>query len=352
MLTSTRRGISYPNTDRSDTADVPRDIAALVAALEVDVIYGQGLLAARPTSSGGSPGIQGRVYWATDVNGGTMYWDFGTGWTSVGSVTLTAVAQGILLSARPAASAANQGFYYIATDGGILFQNNSGSAWATMLSGSSSSEAPKLLFQGLVSNAAATVYTVPASTQTRYETCRLYNSDVVARTVTLYDGGTAAGNTILPATEIPAGDFIELDLSGMGGQAGATIAAVASAAAVIAMNLYGSEEPVGSRLYKKLYQGALPVAWTSLVTTTAREKLSHIRIANVHATNVQGAGLAQNGSAAVNRLQAETSPSGKIVAGGIMEVQSFIALASGDSLWGIAQGGGADMIITVYSIEG
>lgn len=86
MLISTRRQITYPNPDRSDTADVPRDIGALVTASEQEVIYGQGTLAARPTSSVGTPGVQGRVYFATDQSPMTLYYDYGTGWQSVGAV--------------------------------------------------------------------------------------------------------------------------------------------------------------------------------------------------------------------------------------------------------------------------
>lgn len=84
MLSSTRRGIVYPNTNRSDSADVPRDISALVAALEVDVIYGQGTLASRPVSTPGSPGVQGRVFAATDFTPQTLWYDYGTGWFAIG----------------------------------------------------------------------------------------------------------------------------------------------------------------------------------------------------------------------------------------------------------------------------
>lgn len=354
MLTSGRRGIIYPNTTRTDSSDVPRDIAAAIAALEVDVFYGQGLLASRPVSTSGTPGIQGRVYFATDNS--TLYWDTGTSWVSVGSVSNTAIAQAILLSgtlgARPAATTNNQGFYYVATDNGILYQNISGSAWTVMLSGSSTSDSPKKLFQGLVSNVAAVVYTVPAGKQTRYETCRLFNSDTVARTVTLYDGGTAAANTILPATEIPAGEWIELDLSGMGQQAAGTIAAVSSSSGIIVMTLYGSEEDPGQRLYKKLYQGTPGNALGSILTTTARERISHIRAVNTHATLTRGLGLADGGTATTNVLQDSASPNSQIPAGGIMEIQSYLAMATTVQLYAAAQGSGTDVVLTVYGIEG
>lgn len=91
MLNSARRGILYPNTNRSDSADVPRDFAALVAALEIDVIYGQGTLAARPTSTPGSPGIAGRIYMATDQTPHALFYDYGTGWDAVGSLAAGSV---------------------------------------------------------------------------------------------------------------------------------------------------------------------------------------------------------------------------------------------------------------------
>lgn len=86
MLTSSRYLIVYPNPTRGDSADVPRDLGALVAAVEQSAMYGQGTLAARPTSSGGSPGIQGRFYMATDLTPHVLYYDFGTGWDSVGAI--------------------------------------------------------------------------------------------------------------------------------------------------------------------------------------------------------------------------------------------------------------------------
>lgn len=86
MLFSSRRNISYPNPLRGDTADIPRDFGAVVAALELDVIYGQGTFASRPVSTGGSPGIQGRIYVATDATPHGFYYDYGTGWDPIGSL--------------------------------------------------------------------------------------------------------------------------------------------------------------------------------------------------------------------------------------------------------------------------
>lgn len=85
--TSTRFQISEPSADRSDAADVPLYVRNVVAALEArGTIYGQGTIASRPTSSGGSPGVVGRFYVSTDESPRTVYWDYGTGWISVGSV--------------------------------------------------------------------------------------------------------------------------------------------------------------------------------------------------------------------------------------------------------------------------
>lgn len=81
MLTSTRRSISYPNTTRVDAPDIPAHIKNLVDALDIDVFYGSGPIASRPVSTAGSPGIMGRLYWATDTQ--TLDWDYGTGWVTL-----------------------------------------------------------------------------------------------------------------------------------------------------------------------------------------------------------------------------------------------------------------------------
>jgi hypothetical protein len=78
MLTSTRYQIPYPNPDRSDIPDIPLHIGNLVTAIEKSTMFNQGLNAAKPVSTGGSPGIQGRFYYATDT--GVLWYDYGTGW--------------------------------------------------------------------------------------------------------------------------------------------------------------------------------------------------------------------------------------------------------------------------------
>lgn len=83
MLTSTRYQVEYPDpANRALTsADVPRDLAAIIEGLEKSAMYGQGTFANRPTSTAGSPGIQGRFYYTSDTQ--HLYYDYGTGWLDV-----------------------------------------------------------------------------------------------------------------------------------------------------------------------------------------------------------------------------------------------------------------------------
>jgi len=79
MLTTTRRGISYPNPDRSDRADISLHISTVALAADADVLFQQGTDAARqaaPHQSGG-----GKFWWATDT--ALMWYDDGTTWRQV-----------------------------------------------------------------------------------------------------------------------------------------------------------------------------------------------------------------------------------------------------------------------------
>lgn len=82
-------------------SNVVSDIDAGFAALADDldgliVSYSQGTLASRPTSTGGSPGKQGRLYRATDV--GILFYDNGTGWDPVSTPPIvTALPSGATL---------------------------------------------------------------------------------------------------------------------------------------------------------------------------------------------------------------------------------------------------------------
>lgn len=81
--TTTKYALPYP-TGTDLIKDGDDKIAALANALDAIIATDDaGVLASRPTSSGGSPGKRGRYYWATDVNGGTLYRDNGTGWDVV-----------------------------------------------------------------------------------------------------------------------------------------------------------------------------------------------------------------------------------------------------------------------------
>jgi hypothetical protein len=75
MPSTARLALPYPAS--TDTADVPRDMAALANALDTNVSYdAQGTLSARPAA-----GLRGRYYYATDI--GVLSRDTGTGWVDV-----------------------------------------------------------------------------------------------------------------------------------------------------------------------------------------------------------------------------------------------------------------------------
>lgn len=103
MLTSSRRSLSYPNpATRADTADVPRDVATIIAALELDVVFSQGTHASRPAAGAGSPAATGggRLYWETDT--ATLWYDNGTVWTNI--TPNTTIANGSVVLAMLAAN--------------------------------------------------------------------------------------------------------------------------------------------------------------------------------------------------------------------------------------------------------
>lgn len=86
---TTRLGL--PSPDSADAADVPADIYALALALDKAAIISQGTLASRPTSSGGTPGINGRYYLvrgdAVAANNNVLWYDYGTGWIPINKPT-------------------------------------------------------------------------------------------------------------------------------------------------------------------------------------------------------------------------------------------------------------------------
>lgn len=213
--------------------------------------------------------------------------------------------------------------------------------------GGGAPDVPTKLAQVLAAAAAAAIYTVPASKQTRIEYIRIANTDAVARSITLWDGGNGNANLILPPTEIPAGDWIELPVW-IGMQTGGTIQAVASAASVIAVTLYGSVEDVGSKVYRKLGQGVLTATPAVIYTATQRTQVKHVRWANFDSAQ-RGASLFDGGSGAVNMLQQKTAPSSQIPAGGVMEEDVYLGLDAGGTLLSDATVTGV-VTITVYGI--
>lgn len=81
MQASARRGIQYPNTDRSDRPDVPAHILNLINALDVDVIFRQGIDSDRAAAAHQNGG--GRFWWSTDI--ASLWYDDGVNWTQLAS---------------------------------------------------------------------------------------------------------------------------------------------------------------------------------------------------------------------------------------------------------------------------
>jgi len=109
MLTTARRGIQYPNPDRSDRADFATHFGYLAAGLDVDVLFNQGTDAARIAAAHQASG--GRFWWTTDTL--IMWYDDGTTWRTVGSIaagsiTGALIQDGTITDIDIAASAAIQ----------------------------------------------------------------------------------------------------------------------------------------------------------------------------------------------------------------------------------------------------
>lgn len=103
MPTTSRLSLRYPST--SDTADVPRDIGNLASDIDNAAIFSKGTFASRPTSTVGSPGIDGRYYFATDTS--RLYLDTGTSWVEVASGTDSVTSAMIAVNAVETAELAD-----------------------------------------------------------------------------------------------------------------------------------------------------------------------------------------------------------------------------------------------------
>lgn len=78
--------LQLPWPELTVLADGPDAFQDLAMAIDNAAIYGQGTFANRPISTAGQPGIQGRLYAATDLNPVIVYLDTGTAWVAVGAV--------------------------------------------------------------------------------------------------------------------------------------------------------------------------------------------------------------------------------------------------------------------------
>lgn len=87
MQTSTKWGIISPVLARTDRADVPADVNAIITALEsIGAMYAQGTTVGRPAF-----GKAGRFYVATDVTPAALSFDTGAAWLSLGQIAAGAV---------------------------------------------------------------------------------------------------------------------------------------------------------------------------------------------------------------------------------------------------------------------
>lgn len=89
MPTTSRRGITTP-ADTDEIADGAGAIRTLAGFVDKDVEYQQGVIASRPTSTAGSPGVAGREYRSTDGSVPTLWKDTGTAWVPLTGVSFSA----------------------------------------------------------------------------------------------------------------------------------------------------------------------------------------------------------------------------------------------------------------------
>jgi len=109
-----RLGLPYPLSTESPNG--PTQLEALAFSSDDLVVWGQGVLALRPISTSGSPGIQGRLYLVigdgAPANNGILWQDYGTGWEVVGAPpTIVDVRAN-----RPSAASVPVGQRFFATD--------------------------------------------------------------------------------------------------------------------------------------------------------------------------------------------------------------------------------------------
>lgn len=89
---TTRLKMARPQTSDA-VSQIRASIADIADTLDVAALALQGVLADRPASTVGTPGIQGRLYFATDTQ--DLYYDTGTSWVNV-----TDAAQQTLFDAK------------------------------------------------------------------------------------------------------------------------------------------------------------------------------------------------------------------------------------------------------------
>ena len=100
----------------------------------------------------------------------------------------------------------------------------------------------KLLYQGQLPNAVATVATVPGGKSWIIKDISMVNTDSSDRTASLYHNGTTSTSVITPSNvTIVAGGMYAFSNGSITLEAGGTIAGVASVASKITVTISGDE---------------------------------------------------------------------------------------------------------------
>lgn len=118
MPSTPRRGIVYPNPDRTEAPDVAIHIGNVALAADASAIYAHGTKAGRPPAA-----IEGKFYLANDTTPHQLSYDEGAQWLDLG-----AAPQFGTRALRPVVSAVGLGAFYYATDQATLYLSD-GTNW-------------------------------------------------------------------------------------------------------------------------------------------------------------------------------------------------------------------------------
>jgi microcystin-dependent protein len=126
-FTNTTKYLLRKLTGASLVSDIDAGFEALADDIDGKMVgISEGPIGSRPTSTGGSPGILGRLYRATD-EGGKLYFDFGTGWTEMGFASSAHEPGDLKPTARSAVPAG-----WLLCDGALVLQATYGALFTAI----------------------------------------------------------------------------------------------------------------------------------------------------------------------------------------------------------------------------